>query len=212
MLDDMMRMVRATETANRGLTIDYRAVYDKQYEENPLYGDDMQDIGGHAAKLPRIKGYLAALPGKSVIDVGCGQGIYLRALKDDHEVFGIEPSTVACERYLADIPHQNTDIAGFQPARAFDIVLCVDVLEHIAETDDALRKIRSLAPAAVLGIATNSDHHLGVELHITQQPSAWWRERLERLYPVVTIDDPGTAFFWAVCAEAGMYKPGDATG
>lgn len=85
--------------------------------------------------------------GRRVLDVGCGSGATGRALKEQGalEVFGIELDPAAArrasevlDRVLAgDVTQIALDFAeGY-----FDLILCLDVLEHLPYPEDALRRL-----------------------------------------------------------------------
>ena len=83
-----------------------------------------------------------------LLDIGCGTGELLRELSPLGEVSGIDNSPQAIafckERGLKNIfLAEGTDIPF--PDDAFDIVLCLDVLEHIKNDDAALKEIRRVA-------------------------------------------------------------------
>lgn len=104
---------------------------------------------------------LKARPGLSVLDVGCGTGRKLKALlaplTDDIE--GIDQAS-ALVRFRAEGPagarlrEANLD----EPPRAwrqFDLIICADVLEHLADPRPALRMIRaSCHPRSVVLLST----------------------------------------------------------
>lgn len=71
---------------------------------------------------------------KSILDVGCGNGIVTNELAKDYTVTGIDPSAAAlkhvrCAKIQAsiiDIPMENS---------SFDLVCCNEVLEHLDPTE-----------------------------------------------------------------------------
>jgi 2-polyprenyl-3-methyl-5-hydroxy-6-metoxy-1,4-benzoquinol methylase len=81
-----------------------------------------------------------------ILDVGCGDGLLFDCLGRFGEVFGVESD----EHTIApDSPHrpriflQQFD-AGFQPGQTFDLILMLDVLEHLPEPEVALQHARTL--------------------------------------------------------------------
>jgi 2-polyprenyl-6-hydroxyphenyl methylase / 3-demethylubiquinone-9 3-methyltransferase len=80
------------------------------------------------------------LPGKTVLDVGCGGGFLAEEFaKDGFAVTGIDPATRSLEAARKHAADNNLEIdyrAGTGEALpfsdgAFDIVACCDVLEHV---------------------------------------------------------------------------------
>jgi 2-polyprenyl-3-methyl-5-hydroxy-6-metoxy-1,4-benzoquinol methylase len=82
----------------------------------------------------------------SILDVGCGDGLFFDQLAKFGQVEGVETSR---EIVNPSSPHfQRIHIGpfdeSFQPAKQYSLVLLLDVLEHIPEPLEALRKCMSL--------------------------------------------------------------------
>ncbi|MEO0753141.1 MAG: methyltransferase domain-containing protein, partial [Pseudomonadota bacterium] len=86
--------------------------------------------------------------GKSVLDLGCAGGFMAEALaqKGAH-VTGIDPAAQAIEAARVHAAQEGYDIGydvgvgenlPYEDA-SFDAVVCVDVLEHVADLDQVLR-------------------------------------------------------------------------
>lgn len=178
----------------------YREVYDKTYSEikNYNFHNLVKDI--------YVDIYAAYVDGK-ILDAGCGEGIHLkRMLKNGHDAFGIELSSVCCEKYLADVPHENIDILNFaKKGKYFDGLICMDVLEHIPyeNIDDIIISLSRMAKSAFFGIANHSDVLNGVELHLIQQDSSWWIEILKKYYKKVYFigDQFEGKFYYIYCTN-----------
>jgi SAM-dependent methyltransferase len=83
-------------------------------------------------ELPR----LAAAGGESIIEVGCGNGLFLERARDHWEdVLGVDwVRSVSLERVLTDNPgirFVQQDIAELDVSRRFDLLVSGDVLEHL---------------------------------------------------------------------------------
>jgi len=80
-----------------------------------------------------------------LLDVGCGDGLFFDALARFGEVAGLEPDAA-----LLDDHRWRDRIAvgrlgpGFRPGRAYDLVMMLDVLEHIEDDRAALESARDL--------------------------------------------------------------------
>jgi 2-polyprenyl-6-hydroxyphenyl methylase/3-demethylubiquinone-9 3-methyltransferase len=95
-----------------------------------------------------------------VLDLGCGDGRVAGELaRRGFRVTGTDPSSVALERARAAHPE-----VAFEPPTAdgslpfadgsFDAVVCLNVLEHVADTQRLMSEARRvLAPAGRLAIA-----------------------------------------------------------
>jgi SAM-dependent methyltransferase len=100
--------------------------------------------------------------GRRYLDVGCGFGGYLSAFHElGYEVCGIEIDKQRAEFSrsnmsdckLSDVVHV-IDILGTDAAErlgAFDIITCIDVIEHVLDVDKAIHSItRMLRPGGML--------------------------------------------------------------
>lgn len=102
---------------------------------------------------------LVAWPDARVLDLGCAGGFMAEALDArGARVTGIDPSAPAVAAARAHAREAGRDIrydigVGEDlpyPADSFDIVVCVDVLEHVADLDRVLAEIaRVLTPGGV---------------------------------------------------------------
>ena len=82
-------------------------------------------------------------PGKKVriLDIGCGDALFFDALSEFGNVEGIENDASlisATSPYIADI--HTVDLADFKPTEKYDLVLLLDVLEHLEAPADFLRQ------------------------------------------------------------------------
>jgi len=137
---------------------------------------------------------------KSILDVGCGQGNYLKHMDDKGlNVSGIELSQEACSK-LKGYKVVNIDLLHYKGK--YDALYCMDVLEHIepTEIDDNLKNLASIAPHALLGIANHSDVCRGVELHLIQENAEWWWELLSKYYKKVELSWIEDRFFAFECS------------
>lgn len=133
---------------------------------------------------------------KKILDVGCGRGHYLNALRPKYNVTGLEPSNAADgieNVYKADILSA--------PNLYYNALYCMDVLEHIPPDDlhINLTKLSQMSRKALLGIANHSDVWNGVELHLIQENSEWWEQTLRRYYKQVTILKRGKRYYIFEC-------------
>jgi 2-polyprenyl-3-methyl-5-hydroxy-6-metoxy-1,4-benzoquinol methylase len=85
--------------------------------------------------------------GASVLDVGCGTGGMLRTLRDRYDVSGLDASATAVrlchEAGLSGVVEGTLGSFPF-PGRTFDLILLLDVIEHITDEVEALRTCRPL--------------------------------------------------------------------
>jgi hypothetical protein len=115
---------------------------------------------------------------RSILDYGCGQSRLLEALN--------LPFAVELLRYDPAIPAYAQ-----KPEQVVDLLLNIDVLEHIEEPDlDAVvADMAALCRNAIIIVDTKpATARLpdGRNAHVTVRPHAWWRERLSRHFPLLT--------------------------
>jgi 2-polyprenyl-3-methyl-5-hydroxy-6-metoxy-1,4-benzoquinol methylase len=133
----------------------------------PRYG--LNRRGGTHALLARIVG-----PGRNVLDVGCASG-YLGVLlaADGCTVVGVESDIEAAAvakssgAYQAvhtiDLDHAASSL----PSGTFDVILCADVLEHLRQPEDVLRRLGPLlAAGGRFVISLPNVAHLSVRLEL----------------------------------------------
>ena len=119
-----------------------------------------------------IRPEIQLLRPQSILDYGCGQSRLIELLD-----LG----------YAADLKRYDPAIPAYaqKPAGVFDLLINVDVLEHIEEADlDAvISEMRSLCRDALIIIDTKPAIKLlsdGRNAHVTIRPHDWWRARLSR--------------------------------
>jgi SAM-dependent methyltransferase len=147
------------------------------------YGDDFFSYieEGAAQSAQAIVPLIADLLGvRSVLDVGCGRGVWLQAWRDFGvaDVLGVDGAYVDNTR-LAIPPDKfvKYDLSkSFNLSRCFDLVQSLEVGEHIAE---------ARADVFVANLASHGDIILfsaaipgqGGEFHVNEQPYAYWRDK-----------------------------------
>lgn len=116
----------------------------------------------------------------SVADVGCGVGAWLGACVGAGitDVRGFDGDYV--DRRMLRFPEGRftaVDLAkGFRPDRAFDLVLCLEVGEHLPEASATglVETLCACAPAVLFSAAVPLQGGTG---HVNEQPQSWWAEK-----------------------------------
>jgi SAM-dependent methyltransferase len=141
---------RTGEYAERG---DYHRELSPDWEFYPTY----------LAKLDAVRRYLRALPsGTRVLDAGCGEGVLVDEFYDQLAIEGVDAaysSNRVKRASLLALPYRDG---------AFDRVLCLDVLEHLAfaEQPQALAEMhRVLTPRGELLVTVPNLAHLQSRVH-----------------------------------------------
>ncbi len=81
-----------------------------------------------------------------ILDVGCGDGLFFRALRAWGEVEGVEPdpAVVTDLGRSEGVIHQVPFDEGFQPECRYGLILLLDMLEHVDRPEAALRRAGEL--------------------------------------------------------------------
>lgn len=124
--------------------------------------------------LPQIR----TLRPKSIIDYGCGTSPLL-------ELINVE-SIEHRGRYDPAIPEYAEE-----PPGKYDLLVSIDVLEHIAEEDleEVLQHMDSLCKDAIIVVDTKPAQLLladGRNAHICLHDHRWWQSRLEKQFGPLT--------------------------
>lgn len=85
--------------------------------------------------------------GRRVLDAGAGIGTFTELLVPGREVVALEPDpdlAAALRRRVGDLPNVTVVEGGVADANGeFDSIVCLNVLEHIRDDEDALGRFRS---------------------------------------------------------------------
>lgn len=146
-------------------TSEYAAEQRRIHDEQSAYGSRGFNWAYLAAGISQIEGC------KSILDYGCGKGTIGKAFREA----GLNVVT----DYDPAIPGKD------KPAQPADLVICVDVMEHIeldclkAVLDDLLRVTRKILFVAISTIPSKRTMSDGRNTHLIVQPDQWWREMFE---------------------------------
>ncbi len=133
-------MSRTSPVATADLERRIHALFDG-YAQSPLLADD---LAPEDFQWRETVDFLGHLEGRKVLDVGCGKGRFLSALSSHgaHAV-GLEPSSEVGRAARAKghkVVRASASRIPFVDG-LFDACICVEVLEHVPDTDAALREM-----------------------------------------------------------------------
>lgn len=138
---------------------DERGPMGKLHEINPVRLRYLTDLV--AARLPTAAGPAGAFGSLSVLDVGCGGGILTEPLaRLGAAVTGIDPAPTnirTAEQHAArsglDIAYRATTAEALAAeGRRFDLVLAMEVVEHVADRDGFVATVASLVTPGGLAV------------------------------------------------------------
>jgi len=117
-----------------------------------------------------------------ILDVGCGPGIYVTALRQlGLQADGVDPDP-RCPYDKLSVFHPQ-----FEMYRNYDICLCLEVAEHIDESlaDTFVSKLVATAPTIIFSAAQPGQGGHG---HINCQPKEYWEHKFAKQNYVLDIE------------------------
>lgn len=144
---------------------------------------------------------------KSVVDVGCGTGVWLKAFGERgvRDIFGIDGDWVKEDMLV--IPKESFKSADIEKPinldKKADLAVCLEVAEHIPHgaAGILIDNLTSIAPVILFSAAIPFQ---GGSHHVNEQWPEYWREHFEKrgYIPVDCIrrrvwDDKEVSFFYA---------------
>ena len=127
----------------------------------------------------------AALQPASVIDVGCGQGAWLRAWIENgvSDVLGLDGSytSLGALQFPVDRFTIVNLASPFEPSRRFALAQSLEVAEHLPP-ESAEGFVSSLVAAAPVILFSAAVPGQGGESHVNEQPLEFWRLQFARHY------------------------------
>jgi 2-polyprenyl-3-methyl-5-hydroxy-6-metoxy-1,4-benzoquinol methylase len=145
----------------------------------PLRGRALPEVFASPVDLndlnsPHTLAVLSVPPGATVLDIGCGPGVVARALAARGcKVWGLEldPRKAAAARHhCVDVLEGDVEAVAVSAAfggMAFDVILCLDVLEHLRDpTATLLNAAAALAPGGSILVSVPNVTHGAVRLEL----------------------------------------------
>ncbi|MEY2397204.1 MAG: hypothetical protein QOJ00_378 [Actinomycetota bacterium] len=131
------------------MTVPTGNVVHKEATKNPV---ERRMVDGFAAALQRA----LPLTATRVLEVGCGEGRQLTVLGDrfpDADLVGLDLPDLELEEAWTGVESHMVQASALQLPFAdntFDLVLALEVLEHLSDPPQALREISRVASDAVI--------------------------------------------------------------
>ena len=132
--------------------------------------------------------------GKRVLDVGCGTGYGSHLLAESAKsVLGIDNSAAAIdycrERFVApNLTYQVRDASKLSEDAAFDVALSFQVIEHLADPVDFLRRLRDAVVPGGLVLVTTPNVRKPAEqaknpYHLSEMSAAQFSDTARAVFP-----------------------------
>ncbi|MDD5032123.1 MAG: class I SAM-dependent methyltransferase [Patescibacteria group bacterium] len=151
-------------------------IYDRRFFKNTI---KLESYSAKAAVNILIKHFYP----KSIIDIGCGAGIYLKEFADRGvKIRGVDGSPAAKKESLVGNKIKIHDLCQPLPSKKqFDLCLCFEVAEHLEEkcAPTLISTLTRLSPLVVFTAATPGQGPRSIG-HINEQPPAYWIKKFER--------------------------------
>jgi SAM-dependent methyltransferase len=171
--------------------------------------DHKPELHGLTAPLEIVPLLVDIFAPKSVVDVGCGLGAFLKVFKDCgvDDVLGIDGSWCSRDLLFRNIKPEEfieTDLEKkISIGKKFDMVICLEVAEHLSpeRADGFVRDLTLLGDVVLFSAAIPRQ---GGFNHINEQWLDYWEARFENNGFV--IHDVLRANFWDNSKLFSYYK------
>ena len=146
----------------------------------------------------------------SIVDIGCGSGHDLRAIHaaiptiHPMDLCGVELNEQLRNRVAHAGFNTSPDVA-WAPISSADLLICIDVLEHIPDPESFLGGIAQRAKIGCLLFETTATHDVGTPLHLKAN-RGWHPGRVLERHGWEVVDKSGRVRVWRRTAETGRER------
>lgn len=142
---------------------------------------DFVSLDAHPSASAVMERFFQVMIPESVIDFGCGEGAWLRAVTDQgvHDVVGVDCGIDTTQLEFPAERYVDHDLREpLQLGREFDLALCLETAEHLPkESADTL--LDSIAAHAQVVIWSAALPLQGGDGHYNEQWPEYWIERFD---------------------------------
>ena len=152
-------------------------IYDKKFFKNTIKFE--ADSASHFVNIV-LKYYRP----KSIVDIGCGAGIYLKEFADKgiDNLLGLDGSPAAKEEFLLNREKLIIfDLAKkYNFGKKYDLALCLEVAEHLEEkdSDTLIETIIDASDQVIFTAAVPGQGPRNIG-HINEQPHSYWIDKFK---------------------------------
>jgi len=182
---------------------EYRKIQESLHDDATLDGRKVAYGGTATSYAPIIAALLNSLEANHVLDYGCGKHMFLARALTEHKI----NHKFKYQAYDPAVPRLSS------PPVPAEVVLCIDVLEHVEEDsiDEVLDHLRSLTEAVgMFSIATGPAMKSlpdGRNAHILQRPIDWWLPRIMCRFDLQSFQRMAHGHFYViVTAQEGSIE------
>lgn len=161
---------RCLEAYKAGYALRYGGM-DNLPEMKLHYFKDKAPLGRVSVVLGFLRGIIFGGECKNLLDVGSGRGVFLFPLLNEFPNLNVTSIDILPYRTellnclkdggIKNLHPYNADICNWDyPRKTFDVVTALEVLEHIPDTDSAVKNIVGLAKKyVVVSVPSKSDNN-----------------------------------------------------
>jgi len=170
-----------------------------------LYKRASDDLWEHYHEIRNdfkiIRDLLSDTMGGEILDVGCYSGVFLRDLPTKFEKFGIEPSEAASSvAHAHGITILGQTLAQIDPHRQFDIIMAIDVVEHVTDVSEFMGQVlQHVKENGLFIISTGNPDCL------------FWKKIFKSRFWYTSFSEhltfPSRKYFDDYCKRAGLAEP-----
>jgi SAM-dependent methyltransferase len=174
---------------------EYIALYQKA--PDTLWGKDHKIRNDYDI----ARGIIVKFAGGKILDIGCYSGAFLKSLPVIFQKFGIEPSGSASRIAQSRGVHiLGKTCAEINPDQQFDIVVAIDVIEHVSDVNE------------FIGNALNHVQENGLFIVSTGNPDCvFWKNVFKAKFWYNSFSEhltfPSIKYFACYCKRFGLVNP-----
>jgi len=146
---------------------------------------------------------------KSVLDIGCGLGDDLEAVARNYplvQLFGVEPNLEAAKVAAYKLaPYPIFDDVEHAPVETMDLLVCLDVLEHVVDPETFLGNIVRRARVGALLVEATATHDTGTPLHLKEN-RGWHPGHCLEANGWLQVEQSGRVRVWKRFGQVGQVR------
>ncbi len=166
--------------------MNFHEIYEKSFE-NQNYNFHPEN----EFRYSYVKNYVESNKVKKIIDIGSGRGTLIEVLKKIDTNIEIFSSDLK-KFHNWEVPFFEINLCNKETFKefednSFELLVCLDVLEHIKKEciDDIFSFFQKISKNLIFSIANHSDVQNGVELHLIQEDMSFWSPIILKYFEII---------------------------